>query len=355
MAAPDTVLLKRRSQSFQRVLPNRLQELIAREFGARRHQGFVDEMGHEVQDIGCLYLVARAHGLGRRERPASGENGESLKNDLFGRRQQVVAPVDAGAHRLLARQCGPVAAGQDAKAIDKPRGDLIYRQCAHARRRKFERQRYAIQVVANLRHRRCVLLGQAKGGLHRERSILEQSHRLASRQGIESQVVIEVRRCEWHHRIRRFATDVQRHAARGHDFDTGTGLENPVDQIRAGLDQMLAVVLNQKQPPVLGKRVQRLFHRSTRFLPDAEHRCHGLRHDQCIGNRSQLDEPDPIGEVIQHFRAQLQRQARLSQSARTDKRQQPRVWQQAAKLGQFRLASDKRRGLLRQIVGCGLQ
>ena len=41
------------------------------------------------------------------------------------RGQQVVAPIDQSAQRLLARQGGAAAAGEQAKAVVQPRRDLL--------------------------------------------------------------------------------------------------------------------------------------------------------------------------------------------------------------------------------------
>ena len=65
--------------------------------------------------------------------------------------QQVVAPVDQRAQRLLARQRGAAAAGQQPEAVVQPRGDLLRRKHLDARGRQLDRQRDAVQPVADLR------------------------------------------------------------------------------------------------------------------------------------------------------------------------------------------------------------
>ena len=75
-------------------------------------QAVVDERGDAVEDVDAEVLAGVADGLGRLERAAAGEDREAPEQRLLGRRQQVVAPVDRAAQRLLALRQVARAAGQ---------------------------------------------------------------------------------------------------------------------------------------------------------------------------------------------------------------------------------------------------
>ena len=89
-----------------------------------------------------------------------------------------MAPIERPAQCLLARQCCAVAVGQQFEAIIQPGIDLLDRQGAHTRSRQFERQRYAVEMDAQLRHCGRVRSRQLELGLMALRSLDEQLHGL---------------------------------------------------------------------------------------------------------------------------------------------------------------------------------
>ena len=91
--------------------------------------------------------------------------------------EQVVAPVDQRAQRLLARQRRAIAAGQQTEAIGQPRRDLLDRQRAHARGGQLERERNAVEALADAGDRRRVVVGDRERRLRRQRALDEQPRR----------------------------------------------------------------------------------------------------------------------------------------------------------------------------------
>ena len=85
--------------------------------------------------------------------PANTDTWRSMRCSR--RRQLLVAPLHRRVQRLVARQRA-AAAGEQAKAIIQPRGNLGHRQHRHARRRQLDRQRDAVEAPADLRDRRGV-------------------------------------------------------------------------------------------------------------------------------------------------------------------------------------------------------
>ena len=84
------------------------------------------------------------HGRGGIEAAAAGKDGQPPEEPLLRRREKIVAPIDEGLHRLLARQRRAIAAGKNSKALVELAGKLRQRQCPHARGRQLDRQRHSV-------------------------------------------------------------------------------------------------------------------------------------------------------------------------------------------------------------------
>ena len=67
------------------------------------HQGLVDEAGEQTEHLCLLHLPVPTHLLGRLQREAPGEHRQLAEQFPFRFRQQLIAPVDDGPQRLVAR------------------------------------------------------------------------------------------------------------------------------------------------------------------------------------------------------------------------------------------------------------
>ena len=105
-------VLARFGEALQRVLPHGLQQSVALALCIERDQRLVDQVPQQVQHVARRDVVARADRLGRVERESAGEHRQPLQQRALAGREQVVAPVDRCAQRLLARQRRLVAALQ---------------------------------------------------------------------------------------------------------------------------------------------------------------------------------------------------------------------------------------------------
>ena len=85
------------------------------------------------------------------ERRAADEHRQQPEHPALRLGQQVVAPVQGGLERLLAGQRGPAAADQEVEPIVEAVGDRGDREDGDARRRELDRQRQAVEVVAQAR------------------------------------------------------------------------------------------------------------------------------------------------------------------------------------------------------------
>src|SRR5215475_11902548 len=84
----------------------------------------------------------------------AGEDGKATQHRGLRLRQQIVAPVERGAKRLVTRQCSAAPAGQQAKAFVKVRRYFSHAKHIGAHRCQLESQRDAVELAANLQNRR---------------------------------------------------------------------------------------------------------------------------------------------------------------------------------------------------------
>ena len=101
----------------------------------------------EVDDLAARDRAAGAHVLGRLQREAAGEDGQAPEEHALLAGEQVVAPLDRGAQRLLARARGAAAGGEHVEAVAQPRRDLVERERRHARRGQLDGQRHAVEAA----------------------------------------------------------------------------------------------------------------------------------------------------------------------------------------------------------------
>ena len=93
--------------------------------------------------------VGFGHLLGGLERAAAGEDGEAGEEPLLLGGEQVVAPLDGGAERLLAG-VGVAAALQEVEALGEALEDLGGRERLRARGGELDRERERVEAHAEL-------------------------------------------------------------------------------------------------------------------------------------------------------------------------------------------------------------
>ena len=127
-------------------------------------------------------IDAPADGFGRIQRAASGEDAQAGKQAPLGRRQQVIAPVDGGAQRLLAGRQAAQTGVKKFQVVLQPGKHRLGRENVDACGRQFDRQRQAIQASAQLSHGRSVLISDLKIRLDRLSADTEQRYGLRPQQ-----------------------------------------------------------------------------------------------------------------------------------------------------------------------------
>jgi hypothetical protein len=104
-------------------------------------QAAVDQYPEPLEHVASRQVSAAADGLGRFQRPATGEDGQAPEQRLLTRAEQVVAPGERLAQRLLAlRQVGRPAGQQRESPVQSPQQGPR-RQQPRPRRRQLDGQR----------------------------------------------------------------------------------------------------------------------------------------------------------------------------------------------------------------------
>ena len=108
---------------------------------------------------------------------AADEHAQPAKHRLLGRREQTVAPFERGAQRLVTTQREAMARRQQAQPFAEPRVQAVDAQQRHARGGQLDRQRQAVELPADVDHRRQVVLVDHEARIGRVGARLEQRHR----------------------------------------------------------------------------------------------------------------------------------------------------------------------------------
>jgi len=142
----------------------------------------------------------------------------------------------------------------------------------------------------------------------------------------------------------------QRLPAGGQDGHAWAAGHQHLGQLGDRVDQVLAVVEDQQHPPGLQQLHQPL-HRillrrqGDRAWPeptaDAQGRGHGVGHRPLAAQRGQLDQPDPVGDVVGQAGRHLHGQAGLARPARTGEGDQPGLFEHGGDPGHLLVPADE--------------
>ncbi len=239
----------------------------------------------------------------------------------------------------MAGRGDPTAPTQQAEPIVQPRGDLLDRQGAHARRGQLDRQRDPLQAAADLGHRGRIRLAHAEADPGRPGAVQEQPTRSIALQVSDCPYRAgDGERCDHPDRL---AVDVKRLAAGHEGAHARAGGEQRADQRGARGHQVLAVVQDEERlarTHVIRQDGGRL---PPGRLAHSERRRHHRRNEPRIGDAGQLDQPDAVGELSDQLVGHRKRQAGLPDPADAGQRDQPPLGQQAPYLGDVPLPADE--------------
>ena len=299
-------------------------------------------------------LSRAADRLDRVQRPSAGEDGEPAQQPLLRRLQQLVAPVDRAAQRLLTGGQIPRTAAQEREPASEPSQDRLRTEDACPCGSELDRQWQAVQAGHDLGDRRHGFVGDREVRAHRHRPLDEQLHRLVARKRLEARQAGRIRDAQWWDGKLALALEVQDGAAGDEHVELRSRAEQLGDE-RRRTGHLLEVVEHQQHGLVTQVILERLQQRAVRRLADPQGGSDGRRHQALVGDGSQLDEEDAIGVLTQAFGGHLQRQSGLAGATRAGERDQAGRVDQLAHRGDLRVPAHEARQLQRQVVGMGVQ
>ena len=224
------------------------------------HQRLVHQPRGQADHVLDGQRAVGADLLGHVQGPA-GKHRQAAQQDLLGRGEQVMAPVDGGPQRPLPRRRGPVAGTQQREAVAQPGGDLLGGQHAHPGGGQLDGQRHAVQGAADVRHRHRVPLRDREAGPGRRRPVREQLGRLEAGQLRSVPGSVRGRHGERRDLPHGFLRDPQRLLAGGHDAQFRAARQQALAERGARVNQMLAVVEHDQRLPGLQGAGQRVLQR----------------------------------------------------------------------------------------------
>ena len=187
-----------------------------------------------------------AHRLRGRQVAAAGEHRQPLEDALLVVEEQLVAPVDDGAQRLLAGQRRARPAGQQPEPIVQPGGDLGDRERPGAGGRQLDGERQTVESGADVGDRRVVRRRRARAA--RRRPVARATKR---RDGVVGR--------ERRHRPDGLAADAQSLAARGEQPQTpgsvAAGPRRPRRRSSITCSQLSSTISTSRSPITSASRL----------------------------------------------------------------------------------------------------
>ena len=166
--------------------------------------------------------------LGGGQIAPAGEHRQPFEHPLLVVEEQLVAPVDHGPQRLLARQRGARPAGEQAEPIVQARRGSAERERSGAGGRELDGERQTVEAGADVGDHRVVVVGEFERRAGGVSPGDEEAHGVVGR--------------ERRHRPDGLAADAQSLAARGEDAQRRAATQQVLGDLGGRGDHVLAVV-----------------------------------------------------------------------------------------------------------------
>jgi hypothetical protein len=312
---------------------------------------FVDQRRDEMQGLGGRLAFRDAHRLDVVESESAGKHAQPPQQDTVLRRQQVVAPVDGRPQRLMARQSGPAAGGQEPEAIGQTIEDLLRGEDSHSDRGQLDRQRQTVELAADVDDGglvgRCKL-ESPRGGV---RPLHEEHDRFVLPELMERLIGTGCREVERWHGDHALALHTQWLPAGRDQAHAGRGPDEVADEPGGCSQQVLAVVDEEQQllvPEVVEKERRR---RGGGLVAEVERRQHGVDDELGVAHLAQLDQPGAVFEAASKIGRDPEPEPALAHPARTDEADQAGAGELLSDLSQLTAAADEAGRLGWQVTG----
>jgi hypothetical protein len=208
-------------------------------------EAVVDQRAQSRQHVEVSARVADR--LRRLEVAAAGEHGETGEEGPLARRQQVDAPGDGPAQRLLPFRPVPPAAHQEGEAVLQPLEQRLRRQQLHPGRGQLDGERQPVEVPADRRHGGPVVWRELEAGPCRLGPVDEEADGLVLGEEVRRrQMPVALRHAQRRDGVLVLPPDAEPHPAADQDLD-GRGRPQELGD-EGGCDgHLLEVVQHQQQ------------------------------------------------------------------------------------------------------------
>ena len=229
-----------------------------------------------------------------------------------------MAPGEGGRQRLLTGDRCPAPSAEQRERVAKAGGDLLRREHRDTCRGELQRQRHAVEAVADLRHRSGVVVVEGESGSSRGSTQDEQLQRGDTCHCRCRPDVLRIGHGQRGCQPADLTRNAQRLTAGRQDGDLRTALQQLGDRPSTRVDQVFTVVEHDEEVSVAQLRHQRVDWSLTSSQPKSQRLCH-LLHDQvAVGQRRQLDEKDAVAIARHVLARELDRERGLA-GARRDR------------------------------------
>ena len=289
--------------------------------------------------------------LGRVEREAANEGREAPQQDPLVLSEEGVAPVHRGLKRLLARQYGAAAAREEMEAVHQAFGDLLRTHHPRPCRREFDSKRNAIESLADLGHGGGIVVSHLKVRPDRYRPLDEEANCLVLREGLDDRRSLLVGECEGGHPPGHLSLYTEGLPAGGEKAQRRTGIEQAVDEFRAGRHQVLAVIEENKHSLGAKAVLERFQEELAGDFLDAK-RCRKCILDEAgFRNLGQVHPPDAVGMSLEGVGGDLKAEAGLTDASGAGQSNQPVFGESFPEPGHLCLTADEAGQAGGQVVG----
>ncbi len=322
MPVADVVALATRLEHLARELRDGVEHHEARLVGrvVDAQQALVDERRQPIEHVEAQVRTRAAHGLGGLEVAAAAEHREPVHEAPATLVEQVVAPGDRPAERLLPLGQVTRSSGQQGQVVLQPGEDLVGCQELDPRGGELDRERHPVEPRGDPGDGRGVGIRDAEARPDRGRARDEETHGLERVERLEVELAQlagqvqsfrlgqsgGVRRCrEARDRVLLLPGDAQRGTARRDDRHVLAATQHLTDD-GSRTDDLLEVV-EQEEHPLRADRVDEDVDRRARRVVGGSERPRDRRgHERWVADGLERDEPDPVRVGVRGRRRDLQ-------------------------------------------------
>ena len=231
--------------------------------GLRRDHRLAHQVRDRVDRVVLVDPFAGDNRCGRVQREAAGHGSEPGEDLLLQLGEKLIAPVDGGAERLVARERGAPPLREQAEAVIEVFGKAAQPEDTDATGRQFDGERNAVEPAADVDDQRRVGVAHLKPVVARPGALDEELHRrvshcLGRREPGGGRRQVERTETEYP-----FARRAKRLPAGREHMHASGAAEDAFGQTRRGFDHVLAIVeddqhvLAGKEGDQAGKRILR--------------------------------------------------------------------------------------------------